>query len=353
MADFRDPKVFWYPKEKCWIMVVSLPNDHKVSFYRSEDLKSWKHLSDFGPAGGTQGQWECPEFFPLPVDSNPANQRWVLKIGLNPGALQGGSGEQYFIGRFDGKRFINDNPSKDTLWTDYGKDCYCALTFNHLPPDHPPVMIGWMDNWQYAAALPTHPWRGQMTIPRKLSLHQTPSGIRLAQQPADEISKLRGVHHHFETGGGAVGADKPVVIVSQDDSHTYELQATVSLGNSREVGWKLLSSDGSYLLIGYDRNRQELFLDRTKANFVSFDDKFPARTAAPLSLGGESLNIDIFIDRSSVEVFAGQGRIAMTNLVFPAPRAAGISFYSKSGKPGRVSLDIWKLRSIWNTDEAH
>ena len=105
----------------------------------------------------------------MPVDAQAGQTRWVLKVGLNPGALQGGSGEQYFVGQFDGARFTNDNPSNLTLWTDYGKDCYCALTFNNLPSTQSPVMIGWMSNWQYAADVPTSPWRGQMTVPRKLA----------------------------------------------------------------------------------------------------------------------------------------------------------------------------------------
>ena len=95
-------------------MAVSLPNDHKVAIYGSADLKSWKPLSQFGPAGATGGQWECPELFELPVDGGPGESRWILKVGLNPGALQGGSGEQYFVGQFDGRAFNNDNPASLT-----------------------------------------------------------------------------------------------------------------------------------------------------------------------------------------------------------------------------------------------
>ncbi len=85
----------------------------------------------------------------------------MLKVGLNPGGLQGGSGEQYFVGDFDGTRFTNDNPPSTVLWTDHGKDCYCALTFNAMPQSTIPVMLGWMSNWQYAAKVPTSPWRGK------------------------------------------------------------------------------------------------------------------------------------------------------------------------------------------------
>lgn len=346
LSDFRDPKVFWSETQRRWIMAVSLPNDHKIRFYHSENLKSWKFLSDFGPAGATGGQWECPELFELPVDGNAANRRWVLKVGINPGALQGGSGEQYFVGHFDGTRFIDDNVRPATLWTDYGKDCYCALTFNHLPSSHPEVMIGWMDNWQYAAQLPTSPWRGQMTIPRQLSLRTTPEGIRLIQQPADELKELREKHWSVSnTTPDAV--NQTLKSVGEEAGHTYELRANVSVGTAEEVGWKLLADDGTYTLVSYNRDRHELFVDRTHANAVNISKDFPARIAAPLTISGDTVPFDIFVDRSSIEVFVDGGRITMTNLVFPAPHAATANFYTKGGQPGPVTLDAWQLRSIW------
>jgi fructan beta-fructosidase len=175
-TDFRDPKVFWHAASRKWVMVVMLPRERKAQFYGSPDLKQWRHLSDFGPAGATGGAWECPDFYELPVDGNAENERWVLKIGLNPGHIAGGSGEEYFVGRFDGERFSNDNPPDRTLWVDYGRDCYCEFTFNNAPR---PAALGWMNNWEYAGKVPTSPWRGQMTVPRTLSLRNTPQGIRL------------------------------------------------------------------------------------------------------------------------------------------------------------------------------
>ena len=174
LADFRDPDVFWAEQARRWVMAVALPNDHKVLFYGSPDLKTWERMSEFGPAGATGGQWECPTLTEIPVAGSRGETRWVLKMGVNPGGLQGGSGEQYFVGTFDGRRFTNDNPPSTTLWTDYGKDCYCALTFNGLPRGESPIMIGWMSNWQYAAKVPTAPWRGQMTIPGSCNCRSCP-----------------------------------------------------------------------------------------------------------------------------------------------------------------------------------
>ncbi|MGA8027559.1 MAG: glycoside hydrolase family 32 protein, partial [Bryobacteraceae bacterium] len=314
MTDFRDPKVFWSDQSKQWVMAVSLPNDHKVRLYGSPDLKRWQALSDFGPAGATGGQWECPELFELPVKGGNHDTRWVLKIGLNPGAVQGGSGEQYFIGRFDGTRFTNENPASLTLWTDYGKDCYCSLTFNGLSATQARVMLGWMDNWQYAGSLPTSPWRGQMTIPRKLSLRRMSEGLRLVQEPIDALQELRGA---------------PVEIRGKTTmkSRTFELRSEIPMGNAREVGWRVLHADGSSTLVGYDRGARKLFVDRTHSGLVGFSKDFPARVEAPLSISGNVLRLNLLVDRCSVEVFADDGHVAMTNLVFPPRGAMGLEMY--------------------------
>ena len=358
MSDFRDPKVFWSEQARHWVMAVSLPNEHKVSFYGSPDLKKWEHLSDFGPEGAVAGQWECPELFELPVDSHPTHTRWVLKVGLNPGALQGGSGEQYFVGRFDGTRFINDNSTTLQLWTDYGKDCYCALTFNGLPKTPsaahpqtqplaaPQTMIGWMSNWQYAGKLPTDPWRGQMTFPRKLALRTTSDGLRLIQLPSDAITKL-----HKPPFTRFIGTEKEVN--KHLNGHTrgdkmVDLTATITLGSAKQAGLRLLSGDGSSTQVGYDREREELFIDRSDSGETGFSKDFPARISAPLQLTRQGLlQLRILVDRSSIEVFAEHGRVVMTELVFPKQNGKRISVFSENGKLGGVSVRVWTVASIW------
>ena len=107
--EFRDPKVFWYEPADEWRMVVVKAVQRKVAIYRSDDLKEWEHLSDFGPANAVGGVWECPDLFPLPVDGKRKRQKWVMIVSLNPGAIAGGSGTQYFVGDFDGTTFTADN----------------------------------------------------------------------------------------------------------------------------------------------------------------------------------------------------------------------------------------------------
>ena len=112
--EFRDPKVFWYAPAKEWRMVVVRSVERKADIYGSPNLKDWTHLSEFGPAGAVGGVWECPDLFPLAVDGDPANVKWVLVINLNPGSIAGGSGGQYFVGDFDGTTFTSDEPATYT-----------------------------------------------------------------------------------------------------------------------------------------------------------------------------------------------------------------------------------------------
>jgi fructan beta-fructosidase len=322
MSNFRDPAVFLSKEGNGWIMAVSLPDDHKVRFYRSPDLKSWKQVSEFGPAGASSGQWECPDLFPLVLDGNKNETRWVLKVGLNPGALQGGSGEQYFVGRFDGTSFVNENPSTTALWSDYGKDCYCALIFNNLPPAQTPVMLGWMNNWQYANKVPTSPWRGQMTIPRALALKTFPEGIRLVQRPVESIARQRDKKVPWQNPG----------------SHSFMLEAAIP----SDVTWRIKQPGDAYTLIGYDSTRHEVFVDRTHSG-----PDFPARTAAPLPQPKGTMQWQILVDRNSIEVFADNGRIAITNLFFPKPEPFQIEAHLPDGKPASIHAEAWTLKSIW------
>jgi fructan beta-fructosidase len=134
-TNFRDPKVFWYEPAQQWIMAVALSSQHMIRFYSSTDLKNWIKLSDFGPANAVAGVWECPDLFQLPVDgTSPTKSKWVLVVNVNPGAVAGGSGAQYFIGNFDGKQFTADDiidptmPPPGTVFQDFeGSTTFAGL----------------------------------------------------------------------------------------------------------------------------------------------------------------------------------------------------------------------------------
>jgi fructan beta-fructosidase len=335
LADFRDPSVSWDEKEQHWLMAVSLPKEHKIRFYSSRDLKQWTQLSDFGPAGDVAGDWECPDLVNIPGVGQEKGI-WALKVGLNPGAPQGGSGEQYFLGKFDGTGFAASTETGSHGWTNYGKDDYCAISFNGLPRDEKPVLIGWMNNWQYAAKLPTSPWRGQMSIPRRLSLVRDQTGIALKQEPVIAPLRVDPNKMPIPTGGSAEGdlLQAP-----------FELDVQFSSPSEQIVGVKLYTDEQHWTEIGFDRGKGEFYMDRTKSGEAVAPD-FPVRTTAPL-IASRPFDLRLIIDRCSIEAFAQNGTIAMTNLIFPPSQKSKVRFFSASGKEVSVTGEAWRLRSIW------
>jgi fructan beta-fructosidase len=194
--DFRDPKVFWHEGTRRWVMAVAWPTQRQVRLYASPNLKDWTHLSDFGPAGSVTGIWECPDLFPLEVEGEPGSQRWVLVVNVGSGAPAGGSGTEYFVGTFDGTRFVSTASAgastEQALWADWGRDFYAATSWNDIPRrDGRRLWLGWMSNWDYANDVLTSPWRSAMTIPRALSLRRIDERYRLLQRRAElEVWKL-------------------------------------------------------------------------------------------------------------------------------------------------------------------
>jgi fructan beta-fructosidase len=345
-SDTRDPKVFWYEPNKRWIMCMVQADDKKVRLFSSPDLKAWTHLSDFGPQGATGGVWECPDLYSLPVEHQTGKTQWVLKVGLNPGHIAGGSGGQYFIGQFNGTTFTPIDLNGPVHWVDYGHDCYCALTFNHEPSPDTRHMIGWMNNWQYAGDLPTAPWQGSMTLPRTLSLAEVGGSLRLLQRPVEQLRSLRGEVFRFD-GANVADLDRHLS-EWRHRTQTFEMETSIRLGEAKEITWKLLRGDGEESILGFDVIKNELFFDRSRSATTSFNKTFPSRTSAPLTLYGEPLKLHVFVDRSSVEVFAQDGAIAMTNLVFPKATSTGLSLTTSGGRVDNIQATVWSLRSAWN-----
>ena len=332
---FATPASGGMKKEGHWRMAVSLPMEHKIRFYASRNLKEWTQLSDFGPAGDVDGAWECPDLLRIPAESGTSDI-WALKVGLNPGAPQGGSGEQYFLGDFDGKRFVAYNRPGSYGWTNYGKDDYCAISFNGLPRDAKPVLIGWMSNWQYAAKIPTFPWRGQMGLPRRLSFLSDQAGLAIVQEPV--TGPLRTEHQTIPpTRDGKIG--------SRLQEAPFELDLEFSRLPEQVFGIRLYTDEQHWTEVGFDRAKGEFYVDRTKSGMAITAD-FPAKTIAPL-VAGRSYDLKLVVDRSSIEAYAQNGTIAMTNLIFPASDINRVAVFSASGKPVEFKGDIWKLSTIW------
>ncbi|HSK39764.1 MAG TPA: glycoside hydrolase family 32 protein [Arenibaculum sp.] len=354
--DFRDPKVIWHQPQQQWVMALALPDEHKVRFYGSRDLKRWRHLSDFGPAAAVGGIWECPDLFELPVDGDQKTTRWVLIVSLNPGAVAGGSGMQYFVGHFDGTRFVAESPAPgvtnagmpvdQVLWADYGADFYAAVSFSDVPRDDGRrLWLGWMNNWDYAQDIPTSPWRSAQSLPRALALRTTSRGIRLIQEPVGELQQMRGARNTIEPQAIGYGA---ISLAEEGISGTaLEIVAEFEVGTAAELGMKVRTGGQEETVIGIDARAGRLFVDRTRSGQVRFHPEFSGRHTAPLRVENGRVKLHVFVDWSSVEVFAADGEVVVTEQIFPAPGSDGVALYARGGTARLVSFEAWPLASIW------
>jgi len=358
LDSFRDPKVFWYPPTQRWVMAAVLADRHQVALFSSADLKHWDHSSDFGPAGATDGAWECPDLFALRVDDDATNVRWILKVDVFRSELAGGAGAQYFTGRFDGHSFAADvDPTKPAAgamphWIDYGMDFYAAASWGNLPDRGRAVWIAWMNNHAYAQEVPTSGWRGSMSLPRQLSLYDDGGVLKLRQQPVPELQSLRAAHLSF--GAREIGSEPFRLEVPRGGSGAVELVADLEAGSAKEFGLKVHVGDAPLgnapignaqeTRIGYEPAASRLFVERARSGQIPAP-IFAQRRSAPVALAQGRIHLHVFVDASSVEVFADEGEVVLTSQVFPDPHSNGIEIYAEGGRARLQNLQLWTLKS--------
>lgn len=341
--DFRDPNVFWYAPQQKWIMVTVLADERTLVVLDSPDLKHWTQRSTFGPAGDMAGQWECPDLIELPIEGT-SERKWVLIINRNPGAPAGGTGVRYLIGRFDGANFTSEVPDAPVLWADWGKDFYATNTWNDAPLTDGRVWIGWFSNWQYANVEPTVLWRGAQSVPRTLVLHRYADGLRLVQRPVRELERLRRERLHIVNASVADVNQK--IRESGTKGEVYEFEAELRPGQVDDIGFRLRKSKDAETLVGFDAVHREVYVDRTRSGKVSFSKDFPGRHSARLEQN-TSIKLRVFVDRSSVEVFANDGERVLSDRIYPPPGSDSIELYAQGAGGRIVSLTIWELNSTW------
>jgi fructan beta-fructosidase len=345
-TDFRAPKVFWHAATNQWVMVVALPKEQKVRLYGSANLKAWKMLSEFGPAGVSEGEWESPDLFELPIEGSRTNKRWVLVVSTKSGGAAGGSGVQYFVGTFDGVKFTNDNAPATKLYMDYGKDLYAAMTWSDIPAsDGRRILLGWMNNTQYASLQPTAPWRGMLSVPRVLTLRKMADGLRVQQQPIAELQTLR--EKHVSYGSRQVVEGMPLLASQGVAGDALEIIAEFEIGKAKEFGFVLRAKNEQKTVVGYDVVKRELFIDRRQSGESDFaSESFPGRHAVTLQPDGKKIRLQILLDRASVEVFGNDGLVTLTDTIFPEAASLKAEIYVREGKVRLETLEVWQLKAV-------
>ena len=284
VPDFRDPRPFWNEDIKAWNLILAVGQEMRI--YSSSNLTDWKYESSFGSEYGNHGGvWECPDLFKI-------DNKWVLICNINPGGPFGGSATQYFVGQFDGHKFTCESMPKVTKWMDYGKDHYATVSFYNAPENRH-VVLAWMSNWQYANQVPTKQYRSGNSIPRDLGLFNYGEETYVSVVPSKEMLAMRG---------------------SKVSKPTEACEIVVDVKNQAEI--VLSNSKGEQVVMVYDGQRQSFSMDRTKSGDVSFSEAFACTSIAPTY--GHIKQLRLFIDRCSIEAFDAEGKMAMTNLVFPS-----------------------------------
>ena len=325
-SEARDPNFFYNEATNEWNLVLAHALEHEVLIFSSNDMKKWTLKSAFGKVGAQEGVWECPDLFPLEIDGTT---KWVMLVNLNPGGPFGGSGIQYFIGDFDGTTFTPDTDadgSIPTKWLDYGKDNYAVVSWSDAP-DNRRTLIGWMSNWQYAAEVPTTQFRSANTLPRDISLFKSNDGrIYAATVPSPEVQEIVGsptikaksltIGNPARTFSLPKENDGICAISMEIDAHKAQ-DFKIVLKNTVENKKASTKEKEDMVVMSYDPETSSFVFDRSESGLTDFSIDFPATTVAPTFSNNGKLNLMIFIDRSSVEIFGNDGRFAMTNLVFP------------------------------------
>ena len=334
--DFRDPKVFWYAPDKHWVMILA--GGQEMDIYSSKNLKDWKYESSFGAKQGAHGGvWECPDLVELPVEG-AKEKKWVLICNINPGGPFGGNAAQYFVGTFNGKKFVNESPTQ-TKWMDWGKDHYATVTFSNAPGGRC-IALGWMSNWQYQTVLPTLQYRGSNTIARDLTLYRQDGELLLRCTPSPEIEKAR--MQKVSVPSFKVSDSYDLASLLEGNDGAYEIDMTIKNSGASKIMFTLSNDKGEKVNMYYDIMRKQFVMDRSESGKVDFSVDFPAVTVAPV-YDTDNIRLRLFVDRTSIEAFGEGGKFVMTNQVFPTEPYNKMSFVSVRGNFIVKSMDVYKL----------
>jgi fructan beta-fructosidase len=299
----RDPKVLWHGPTKKWVMALYLDGD-RYALFGSPDLKQWTKLCDVPLPGAS----ECPDFFELPVDGDPARAKWVF---------WGGNGT-YRLGSFDGQQFRPATESLKSLW---GGNDYAAQTYSDIPPrDGRRIQIAWMSGGRY----PEMPFNQQMSFPRELSLRTTSEGVRLFMNPVREIESLR-------AAGGFETADVPL----PPDKNVLPALA----GELWDIRAELVPAAAGQIVLG------------VRGESIRYDAKAKTLTClgktAPVQPKDGVVTLRVLVDRASIEIFAADGRVTMATCFLPNQADRSLKLSAQGGEAKIKSLAIHPLKSIW------
>ena len=338
LKDFRDPNIIWHEPSHQYVMSVVKPWEFTVQFYGSKDLLHWNYLSEFGHQGDVDMIWECPSLMELPVEGSK-DTKWVFAVS-SQGPYKKAVGMQYFVGDFDGKTFTNDAPKEQVNYVDYGRDFYAAIPFYNTV-NKEAYWLGWMLSWSYAKEQPTFPYKGQMSLARTLSLVRTSQGLRLKQVLKPDLTILK---PDYEAHNLVLKGSKDLSGMKFLQNKTYVIELKVDATNAKQWGIEL--GDGAkdnpeLTRIGFDEKSQDWFIDRRLSGQIPAPG-FDMIQSAPFIPGGDKV-LQLVVDRSTLELLAQDGTVAISSLRFPTKKES-VGLVSMGGELRIKELRIWEIK---------
>ncbi|AZY48116.1 sucrose-6-phosphate hydrolase [Bordetella avium] len=332
-TSFRDPRVFWHEASKRWVMILARSREHQLCLYTSSNLREWRLSSTFGPAGLLGLDYECPDLVELPIEGG--GSRWVLFLSINPGAPTGGSGIQYFVGHFDGTRFEAD--SLATQWLDSGQDFYALQTYSNTPGRT--LGIAWMNNWLYASAIPAHPARGTLTLPREFRLRRQNGHWQVLQRFVN-LGPLRRTGEQTQTWHQASGKLHQFPW-PQGQALDIALEGELTPGATFTL--RLSNDADEQLDVGFHRGPLPgFFIDRSRLR--GFAHPFWTHKAIQSVLHDfQRFDCHLIIDQSSVEFLGMDGSLAMTLLHFFKHPPQYVQCLVENGVMKQGKMIVWPI----------
>src|SRR6056300_86499 len=335
IRDFRDPKLFWNDQINQWTIALVV-KDH-VQLWKSSNLKDWSHMSSFGKELGSHGGvWECPDLFEMKVEGSDET-KWVSLVSINPGAPNGGSGTQYFVGDFDGVDFTTDQ--KTSKWIDGGTDNYAGVTYNDTPHGER-IFIGWMSNWSYAPDIPTSTWRSSMTVARVLKLKIVNGEFVLFSSPVDAFDKLIEESNTMNFELGAL--EEKLIPFTNIETAEIKFSAT------DDFSLRFENDKGELLKCTFLTSKNEVIIDRSKSGMVDFNPNFFPLIKSPIDFNMQSYSVRILLDKSSMEIFINDGQGVVTTRHFNTQPFSGIRIINEAQHSTHLEgFQLSPIKSIW------
>ncbi|KFY24618.1 hypothetical protein V491_02077, partial [Pseudogymnoascus sp. VKM F-3775] len=341
--EIRDPKVFFYEPTGKWVMILCHGGQNKVSFWTSNDAKSWVWVSDFkdrnaaGLPGDIKG-WEVPDFFELPIEGT-SEKTWVMMITPALGSPAGGNGVFALTGSFNGTVFTADPVDQATMWLDYGRDFDGPLSWEAVPgSDGRRIIAGVMNS--YGGHPPTQTWKGMLSFPRTLRLKKIGGKLRFLQQPVDELGNVSTTLAYItnkmltpsETLFSTIHATALDIRISYIPAAGSTLSLAVRKGGSEQT------------VIKYVQSNSQVSVDRNQSGNISYDSAaggVHTTTFQPDASG--AVHLRVLVDQCSLEVYGGEGQAVISNLIFPQTSSDGISLNTVGGNAQILSVEVLRI----------